>query len=176
MTTKSQAPILIALGANLPSRAGGPRDTLEAAIGDLTIAGVLTRQRSRWFSSPAWPASDQPPYVNGVIAVETTLDPAALLALLHRVEAGYGRVRGLANAARPLDLDLLAYGDRIEAPAPGQGPILPHPRLAQRAFVLLPLAEVAPGWRHPVTGHPIDALIDALVQAEGDPGETVPLE
>jgi 2-amino-4-hydroxy-6-hydroxymethyldihydropteridine diphosphokinase len=172
MTTMSQAPILIALGANLPSRAGGPRDTLEAAISELNFADVLTRQRSRWFSSPAWPPSDQPPYVNGVIAVETALDPTALLALLHRVEDAFGRVRGAPNAARPLDLDLLAYGDRVQAPAPGEGPILPHPRLAERAFVLLPLAEVAPAWRHPVTGQSVQDLIRAL----GAIRDTLPLE
>ena len=181
----SQAPILIGLGANLPSGAGGPRDTLEAAIGELKSAGVSTLQRSRWFSSPAWPASDQPPYVNGVIAVATALEPEALLALLHRIETAFGRARTVPNAARPLDLDLLAYGDRVQAPAAGglgaggpgdrgpggRGPILPHPRLAERAFVLLPLADVAPDWRHPATGQPIQALIRAL----GDTAETRPL-
>src|SRR5260221_5406165 len=171
MTTMSQAPVLIGLGANLPSWAGGPRDTLEAAIRDLESAGVSTLQRSRWFSSPAWPPSDQPPYVNGVIAVATALDPTALLTLLHRIEATFGRVRGTPNAARPLDLALLAYGDRVQAPRPGAGPVLPHPRLAERAFVLLPLAEVAPDWRHPATGQPIQALIQAL----GDTAETRPL-
>ena len=167
----SQAPILIGLGANLPSGAGGPRDTLEAALRALNSAGVLTLQCSRWFSSPAWPPSDQPPYVNGVVAVETALDPEALLDLLHRTEAAFGRSRSVPNAARPLDLDLLAYGDRVQAPPPGGGPVLPHPRLAERAFVLLPLAEVAPDWRHPVTGQPVQALIRAL----GDSAETRPL-
>ena len=74
-------------------------------------------------------------------------------------------------AESTLDLDLLAYGDRVQAPRPGAGPVLPHPRLAERAFVLLPLAEVAPDWRHPATGQPIQALIQAL----GDTAETRPL-
>jgi 2-amino-4-hydroxy-6-hydroxymethyldihydropteridine diphosphokinase len=165
---------LIGLGANLPSEAGGPRNTLEAALRDLNSAGVVTLKRSRWFMSPAWPPtdppSDQPSYVNGVAAVATALDPAALLAVLHRIEASFGRVRGAPNAARPLDLDLLAYGDLVQNPetqTPETGPILPHPRMADRAFVLLPLAEVAPAWHHPVTGQPVAELIRALGDISG---------
>ena len=173
MVTISHAPILIGLGANLPSIVGPPVATLEAALDRLTRVGVITRQRSRWFKSPPVPPSDQPWFVNGVVVVETVFDPAALLATLHQVEAEFGRVRGAPNAARTLDLDLLAYGDRVETPAAGTpGPILPHPRLAARAFVLLPLADVAPGWYHPATGRPLSALIDALDDAQ----TTRPLE
>ena len=119
------------------------------------------------------PPSDQPWFVNGVARVETALEPAALLAALHRVEAAFGRVRGVPNAARTLDLDLLAYGDRVAAPAPGgSGPILPHPRMTERAFVLLPLADVAPAWYHPATGRSLAELIQSLGDAEG----TRPLE
>ena len=89
------------------------------------------------------------------------MDPAALLALLHRTEAEFGRVRRWRNEARVLDLDLLAYGDLASDGADG-GPVLPHPRMADRAFVLLPLAEIAPGWRHPATGQTVEALIAAL--------------
>lgn len=172
MPTASDAPILIGLGANLPSAAGAPRDTLEAALRHLAAVGVLTLQRSRWFVSRPEPASDQPWFVNGVASVATTLDPAGLLATLHRVEAAFGRIRGVPNAARTLDLDLLAYGDRVDDPPPGAGPILPHPRLTGRAFVLLPLADVAPAWYHPATGRPLSELIQALGDAEG----TRPLE
>jgi len=98
--------------------------------------------------------------VNGVASVATALEPVALLALLHGVEAEFGRVRGARNEARLLDLDLLAYGDRRrEGPEP---PLLPHPRLADRAFVLLPLAEVAPDWRHPVSRDSVRQLIARL--------------
>src|SRR5581483_1362358 len=103
-----QAPILIGLGANLPSRAGPPVTTLEAALARLASAGILTLQRSRWFVSAPLPASDQPWFVNGVAAVATALAPAPLLAELHRTEAEFGRIRGAPNAARTLDLDLLA--------------------------------------------------------------------
>ena len=172
----SQAPILIALGANLPSRAGGPRDTLEAALRDLNSAGVVTRKRSRWFMTPPWPVSDQPWYVNGVAAVATALDPAALLQALHAVETAFGRVRGVPNAARTLDLDLLAYGDVVQPdPSPG-APVLPHPRLGERAFVLLPLADVASDWRHPVTGRSVRDLVADLTAGGGDVSAVSPLE
>jgi len=143
--------ILIALGGNLPSpRYGAPRRTCDAALAALQAAGVRVVRRSRWYRSAPVPPSDQPPFVNGVVAVTTDLPPAELLALLHRIEAELGRTRRRRNEARIIDLDLLAYGDRVSAP--GEAPVLPHPRLAERAFVVLPLAEVAPGWRHPVNG------------------------
>lgn len=154
------AEILIGLGANLPGPQGEPRAACEAALRALEAAGVGILRRSRWYESRPVPPSDQPWFVNGVVSVATRREPRALLALLHRIEAAFGRRRGRPNEARPLDLDLLAYGDRV-APGP-EPPILPHPRLADRAFVLLPLAEVAPGWRHPVTGMTVEALIARL--------------
>ena len=80
-------------------------------------------------------------------SIATRLQPAELLMLLHDVEAGFGRVRGTANASRTLDLDLLDYDGRIIA----SELVLPHPRMAERSFVLAPLAEIAPGWQHPLT-------------------------
>lgn len=155
------APILVALGANLPSdRYGSPRQTLEAALVELERRGVRVLRRSRWYESAPVPRSDQPWYVNGVAAVETSLDPDALLALLHRVEAEFGRIRGVRNAPRLIDLDLIAYGDEIRSGP--EGPVLPHPRAAERAFVLLPLAEIAPGWRLPGDGRTVEALIAGL--------------
>ena len=153
-------PILIAVGANLPSpEFGSPQATCEAALGELSRRGLRIVHRSRWFETAPIPASDQPWYVNGVVAVETDLPPEALLALLHDVERRFGRERRELNAARVLDLDLVAYGDLVRADPP---PILPHPRMHERAFVLLPLADVAPGWRHPADGRGISELIQAL--------------
>jgi len=172
MIASPPAPILIGLGANLASPAGPPAVTLAAAIDRLAGVEIITLQRSRWFVSAPVPASDQPWFVNGVIAVATALEPAALLAQMRRIEAEFGRVRGAANAARTLDLDLLAYGDRVESLSPGWAPgspgglILPHPRLAERAFVLLPLADIAPSWHHPVTGRSRAELIGALDGAQ----------
>jgi len=151
--------ILIALGANLPSAAGGPRETLEAALAQLDAAGVRVAARSRWYRTAPVPASDQPWFVNGVVRVETALDPAALLGVLRRIEQAFGRQRTVPNAARSLDLDIIDYDGRVEN-TPEL--ILPHPRMQDRAFVLLPLAEIAPAWRHPTLGKRIETLISAL--------------
>jgi 2-amino-4-hydroxy-6-hydroxymethyldihydropteridine diphosphokinase len=157
--------ILIGIGSNLPSDYGPPRETCAAALDALAREAIKITARSRWYRSSPVPLSDQPWFVNGVIAVETELEPQALLAALHRVEADFGRASpedraAKPNAARTLDLDLLAYGDLVrEGPEP---PILPHPRMAERAFVLLPLREIAPDWRHPVSGEALADLIDAL--------------
>ena len=153
--------ILIALGANLPSPAGSPRETLEAALAALEGEGLRIVARSRWWSTAAVPPSDQPRYVNGVARIEASLDPAALLAALHRIEDRFGRRRGEPGAARSLDLDLLDHDGAVRDGA-GGGPVLPHPRLHERAFVLRPLAEVAPGWTHPVTGKTVERLIAEL--------------
>jgi len=161
--------ILIGIGSNLPSDYGPPRETCAAALEELVREGIEIVARSRWYRSSPVPLSDQPWFVNGVIAVRTALDPEALLKALHRVEAAFGRASpddraATPNAARTLDLDLLAYDDLIrEGPEP---PILPHPRLAERAFVLLPLREIAPEWRHPASGESLAAMIEAL-SAEG---------
>ena len=109
--------ILIGLGANLPSaRYGAPPASLEAALAGLEKAGPRVLARSRWYRSAPVPASDQPWFVNGVAEVATVLDPPGLLALLHRVEQEFGRVRREKNAARCLDLDLLAYDNRVTRP------------------------------------------------------------
>lgn len=157
--------IFIGLGANLRSaRYGAPRKSLAAAMEGLNANDIIVGARSGWYRSAPIPASDQPWFVNAVVAVATALAPAALLDRLHRIEAEFGRVRGAANAPRVLDLDLIDYdGLVLDGPTP---PILPHPRLRQRAFVLLPLAEIAPGWTDPRSGLPIARLVAAL-----DPGE-----
>ena len=91
--------------------------------------------------APPWPPSDQPWYANAVVRLETRLDPVALLARLHAVERAFGRVRSVPNAPRALDLDLIDHDGSLR----GEGaPLLPHPRMATRAFVLLPLSELAP--------------------------------
>jgi 2-amino-4-hydroxy-6-hydroxymethyldihydropteridine diphosphokinase len=154
--------ILVALGANLPStKFGVPPTSLEAALSLLETEGVRVRQRSRWYRSAPVPASDQPWYVNGVAEVETSLSPEELLAALHRIEALFGRRRRERNEPRVLDLDLLAFDERVSKPT-DPPPELPHPRLHERAFVLNPLAEIAPGWRHPRLGLPIGEMIRRL--------------
>jgi 2-amino-4-hydroxy-6-hydroxymethyldihydropteridine diphosphokinase len=153
--------ILIGLGANLPSKIGGPAATIAAAIDELAKASAVTTARSRLYRSAPVPASDHPWFLNEVIAATTELTPRNLLALMHRIEAQFGRERRERDAPRTLDLDLLAYDACVQAGGDGE-PTLPHPRLSHRAFVLRPLAEVAPGWRHPMTGETVEDLIAAL--------------
>lgn len=153
--------IIIGLGANLSTkRFGAPVESCAAALRAIEAAGVRVIRRSRWYRSAPVPPSDQPWFVNGVAEVRTDFSPAALLEVLHGIERDFGRIRRRRNEARPLDLDLLVYRDVVSAP--GEVPVLPHPRLAERAFVLCPLAELAPGWRHPVSGLAIEELIGRL--------------
>ena len=151
--------IFIAMGSNLPHPDyGTPQNVCEAALVAMARAGLVITRQSSWLKTRPVPISDQPWFVNGVVAIETALTPTDLLLLLHRIEADFGRVRSVQNAARILDLDVLAWGDLVT----DDTPILPHPRLHQRGFVLYPLAEIAPEWRHPVSGLDVKALIAAL--------------
>jgi 2-amino-4-hydroxy-6-hydroxymethyldihydropteridine diphosphokinase len=161
----SVGPILVAIGANLPGPAGAPPlATCEAAVARLALLpGLRLAARSAWWDSAAWPDPAGPRYVNGVVRLEGEADPAALLAALQAIEHASGRVRGEANAPRTLDLDLLAMGDLVrDAP----DPVLPHPRMTGRAFVLWPAAEVAALWLHPGLGASLASLAASLPPAQ----------
>lgn len=157
-------PILIGMGANLPSRLGPPKATLEAALGRFADHGLTLVARSSWYVTTPVPASDQPMFVNGVAQVSSRLPPLDLLAALLAIERAFGRERGVANAARSLDLDLLAYG-AVVMDSPDL--TLPHPRMTDRLFVMAPLAELAPDWRHPVSGVRADAILKACRASAG---------
>ncbi len=157
-----QRSIFIGAGANLPHPTfGSPRETLEAALAEFACRDVVVLRRSRWYQTAPVPASDQPWYVNVVAEVATRLSADELLAVLHAIEEEFGRVRSIPNAPRLIDLDLLDFRGEIAAPGLGKA-TLPHPRMAGRAFVLRPLADLAPEWRHPVTGASIQALLAAI--------------
>jgi 2-amino-4-hydroxy-6-hydroxymethyldihydropteridine diphosphokinase len=154
--------ILMALGGNLASRAGTPAQTLDAALREIGKHGATIAAVSAYYITPAWPDPSDPVFLNAVAQIETVLPPAALLHLLHETETAFGRIRSTRNAPRTLDLDLIDYDGKIEEGPP----VLPHPRLAERGFVLVPLADVAPHWRHPATGRAVQDLIAALPVAD----------
>lgn len=147
----------IALGTNLSFAGLHGAALLEQALEALSEAGMAVVAKSGVWRSPAWPpGADQPDYFNAVAVVRTALDPLALYAALVKIERAFGRDRRERWASRTLDLDIVAmdgfvgrFGDLV----------LPHPRAHERAFVLAPLMEVAPDWRHPVSGKAASALL-----------------
>jgi 2-amino-4-hydroxy-6-hydroxymethyldihydropteridine diphosphokinase len=152
--------ILVGIGSNLAARGyRSPQDTAMAAVAQLPAIGVAIVARSPWYLSEPVPASDQPWFVNGVVEVATELPPTELLARLLALETQFGRERRTRDAARTLDLDLLDYDGR-ECATPNL--ILPHPRLHERRFVLAPLCDIVPDWRHPRLGLTAAELLAGL--------------
>jgi 2-amino-4-hydroxy-6-hydroxymethyldihydropteridine diphosphokinase len=141
--------VVVALGSNLAGGYATSEALLEAALGELPAAGMAVLARSSWWRSAAWPDPQGPEYRNGVALVAAVGGPEASLQALLRVEAGFNRRRDQRNAPRTLDLDLIAFG-RLVLDTPAL--TLPHPRAHERLFVMGPLAEIAPAWRHPALG------------------------
>lgn len=174
---------LIALGGNVASRVGSPVETLHAALLRLADLGLTIEAASRPYSTPCFPVGSGPDYINSAAAVTGEENPERLLAILHTVEQEFGRERDRRWGRRTLDLDLLAIGERIlpdrevfmtwrnlpldrqMAEAPDRL-ILPHPRLQDRAFVLIPLAEIAADWTHPILGQSVAEMAAALPKDE----------
>lgn len=181
---------LISVGSNDLSFWGSSLQTVQRALKELAPLAKGEVIASRFYRTPAFPAGSGPDYVNAAACFPTALSAPDLLAALHRIEAGAGRERVRRWGQRTLDLDLVALGPAV-LPDPQtyarwrdlpleqqmqQAPaelILPHPRMQDRAFVLVPLAEITPDWVHPVLGATVRALCDALPAA--DKADVVPL-
>lgn len=157
--------ILVAIGSNLPSFGRSPGETCRWAAQQLdTLGGLRLRGLSKWYRTVPVPRSDQPDYVNGVAHLAGNATPGGLLTALHAIEACAGRMRTVPNAARTLDLDIIAIDDLVWDAV---NLVLPHPRAHLRGFVLLPLRDVAPEWVHPRLGMSVDALIRRLGTDQG---------
>lgn len=158
---------LICFGSNEISIFGDPRETVQKAMSLVAGLSDAAPISSPLYRTPAFPAGAGPDFVNAAMAIRTALSPDAVLAELHEIETLAGRVRAARWGQRTLDLDLIAMGDLIcpdmatqtywrDLPPAAQAStapdqlILPHPRVQDRSFVLVPLTDVAPDWVHPV--------------------------
>jgi 2-amino-4-hydroxy-6-hydroxymethyldihydropteridine diphosphokinase len=178
---------LVAFGANLPFEGETPAQTIRRAAARLAAEGLEVLALSPLYATPCFPAGAGPDYVNAaaVLAVGSGIDATSILQRLHRVEADFGRIREQRWGMRTLDLDLVALGDSVLPDAATQDAwrllppdvqrheapdrlILPHPRLQDRSFVLVPLADVAPDWVHPRTGLTVRQMRDALPPGDRD--------
>ncbi len=160
--------ILIALGSNIGGPWGPPHATMRTALRRLDRDGVRLGPVSALFQTAPLGRLEQPPFLNAVCAVATGLGPEKLLAKLQAIERDAGRHCGPRWGARTLDLDVLDYHGLRRS---GGRLTLPHRELARRPFVLVPIAEIAPGWRHPVSGETARQLLDKL--PDNEPGRIV---
>lgn len=157
----------MALGSNLAGDYASSEALLEAALARFPEAGLRVLKRSGWWRSAAWPDPRGPEYRNGIALVEASGGPEAVLSALFALEARFFRRRGAQNAPRTLDLDLIAHGRTVLATPELT---LPHPRAHERRFVMGPLAEVAPAWRHPLLGRTAAELAaEATVGRDAQP-------
>lgn len=169
--------ILVGLGSNVDGPWGTPRETVMRALAELDRPPCRLAKASRLILTSPLGVTDQPPFVNAVALIETALAPAALLDHLNDLELEADRRRTLRWGPRTLDLDLLDYDGQVIAAEDGVRTrhgllVLPHPGIPDRPFVLGPIAEIAPQWRHPVTGKSAAEMLAAL--AEGDEGRELP--
>jgi 2-amino-4-hydroxy-6-hydroxymethyldihydropteridine diphosphokinase len=161
--------ILIAIGSNLPGPWGAPQQTVQRALRELNSWPTRLAAASHAIVTEPFGRKNQPPFVNAVAEVETQLSPEALMVRLHMIEFQAGRQRRLRWGPRTLDLDLLDYHGLVRPRRTHSVKplVLPHPGIQHRLFVLLPLAEIAPRWRHPLTRETAQFTIRKLSRLSG---------
>ena len=174
---------LISLGSNKGVNNVGPKMVLDHCLAMLDNESVTISSTSNYYSTPAFPPGSGPNFVNAVAEIRTNLTPRDLLSFIHEVEKELGRTRDVRWEQRVIDVDLLSLGEtvlpdlatylrwvnlplvqqKVETPSEL---ILPHPRIADRPFVLVPLRDVAPDWVHPVSGNSVDEMLSLFSAAE----------
>lgn len=171
--------VLLGIGGNQPNSGRTTREILEIALRLIAKSGFCVNKISHFYNTPAYPAGSGPDYLNAAVSAGWQGSADEALAALHSIEAELARTRDSRWASRTVDIDLLAFGDRILPDKAAQAQwmalplerqmtetpqhlILPHPRMQDRAFVLVPLAEIAPDWCHPITGKSVLDMRDAL--------------
>lgn len=175
--------VILGLGGNVPSKFGTPAETIRSAIRAIGRTGLEIMATSRFFHTPCFPAGAGPDFVNAALLCRSRLGPTEILSILRQIESDHGRQRHSRWSSRTLDIDLLAVDDLVlpdmktfelwrnlslpdqKIKVPGQL-ILPHPRLQDRAFVLVPMADIAPDWHHPVLGLRVVEMLAGLAQSE----------
>ncbi|GAA6209068.1 2-amino-4-hydroxy-6-hydroxymethyldihydropteridine diphosphokinase [Cognatishimia sp. WU-CL00825] len=180
---KRQKKFIIAFGGNANSDLGSPDETILFAHKALAARGAVILKESRLFRTPAFPAGAGPDFVNSAALIRANHSPDDMLDLLHQIEAESGRVREVRWGARTLDIDLIAQDETVlpneaqyrywqsldlsqqQVETPGEL-ILPHPRLQDRAFVLIPLLDIVPDWVHPVSGLSVAEMVANLPKSE----------
>ena len=152
--------IIIGLGSNLVSNVGNkPKKNCQLALEKMREVDIFPLKVSSFFESAPLPVSSQPWFVNLAVSVKTDLTPHKLLNVLLSIEKEMGRIRGGINEPRVIDLDILIFNNMV---IKSENLILPHPRIIDRAFVLYPIQEINPSWKHPVSGENIANLISNL--------------
>ncbi len=171
--------ILLGLGGNIASEMVPPVETIRSAIFDVAACGLDVAAVSRYYQTPCFPVGAGPDYVNAALRCESELEPMEILARLREIEASYGRERRERWGSRTLDIDVLAVDDVVlpdretylswaqldqgaQKQRTPQDLILPHPRLQDRGFVLIPMADVAPDWVHPILKKTVSEMVDEL--------------
>ena len=159
--------IILSLGSNLPSKFGNKFDNLKFAMSFLNGYGILINKKSSFYQTSSYPDKNNPKFINMIISIKTDLLPLDLMAVIIHVEEKLERKRNMKNDPRTCDIDIIDYNNEIlDFKYKDLDLVVPHKKLRSRNFVLFPLQEILPNWRHPKTKEPISTLIQKLTEED----------